>query len=127
MADLPAIRFPITPAEPDWLAGLRGEIAVLGSLSGDWGGSERPSETAIQVAIVLVEATARSDRRPARVAPMADGGIAVRFVQGQRRARFDIYNDGGVVLVSQPSREAAADVRSMDPLDAARSLVEYLK
>ena len=110
-----------------WVAVCRDRIAELGNLPDGWGGSEKPSPEALAVSLSLVEMMAKHGHRPLRIAPIADGGIAIRYVEGGRPCRFDVYNDGGIVVVSRASREATVDYVEMSERDAVAALATFIQ
>ncbi len=90
-------------------------------------GCEKPSAVAVQCATILVEDAERSGYLPTHVTPMADGGIALRFVEGDRTVRFDVYNDGGIALISKGSSEEEPTYSDVEVQAAARAAVRFLR
>ena len=98
----------------------------LQRLPENWGGSEKPSEHACRVALNLVRSMERRSYRLWHIAPIADGGIALSYEDGPRAARFDVYNDGKVVLAM---RKNSSQLQYMEPRkgDAVTEMIRFFK
>ncbi|HET7501634.1 MAG TPA: hypothetical protein VFK02_11540 [Kofleriaceae bacterium] len=112
---------------PDWLAQAKDRLSELARLPDDWGGSEKPSERACSVALSLIRSMERHGHRVLLIAPIADGGIAVRYTEGERPARFDVYNDGGIVVATRAGRGAQAQYAELAEADAIVELLRFLQ
>lgn len=118
---------PIPIDLPSWLTQARARLAELSRLPDDWGGSEKPSELAIGVAWSLVQSMERQGHRVLRIAPIADGGLSVRFAEGARSARFDVYNEGGIVIATRVNRTVPAQHAELPEADAVAELSRFLE
>lgn len=98
----------------------------LGQLPDDWGGSEKPSERALGAAWSLVQSMERYGHRVLRIAPIADGGLSVRYDEGPRSARFDVYNEGGIVVVTRSGREVPTQYAELPEAEAVAELSRFL-
>lgn len=106
---------------------IRVQVAIdrLRDLPNDWGGSEKPSERACDVASELVRLMGLRGHRALDAAPIADGGIAVYYVEeAERHAHFDVYNDGGSVVVT--GRGSAAWYAELADREAVDAMCRYL-
>ena len=117
--------FPIVP--PAWLAEAEKSLADLGRLPDRWGGSEKPSELAIRMAQTLVRSMERHGHRVLDVAPMADGGIAVIYAEDVHSAHFDVYNDGGIVVVTQRRHGEPAQYIERPETEAVAEMSRFLQ
>lgn len=119
----------VSPTEPPtWLAQAESDLAELGRLPDRWGGSERPSGRAIHVAQSLVRSMERHGHRVLDVAPIADGGIAVYYVEEDvRHARFDVDNDGGILVATRSGRGASTQYAELPEVDAVAVLSYFLQ
>ena len=118
----------VSPLElPSWLAQAEKSLADLGRLHDRWGGSEKPSEQAIRVAQSLVRAMERHSHRVLDIAPIADGGIAIYYAEDEQHARFDVYNDGGIVVAMRAGRGASTQYEELTEADAVAVLSSFLQ
>lgn len=119
----------VTPTElPLWLAEAEKSLAELGRLPDRWGGSEKPSEPAIRAAQALVRSMERNGHRVLDVAPMADGGIAVYYLEeAERHARFDVDNDGGILVATRTGDGAPTQYLELPEVDAVAVLSRFLQ
>jgi hypothetical protein len=128
LMDVQSSAQPLSPIElPTWLAQAKDRILELGRLPDDWGGSEKPSESACSVALSLVRSMERHGHRPLLIAPIADGGLAVRYAEGTRPARFDVYNDGGIVVATRAGREVPTQYAELPEADAVAALSDFIQ
>jgi hypothetical protein len=101
---------------------LAARLVELGRLPDDWGGSEKPSSRTLEVAAYLLSRMAIRGHTEARLAPMADGGIAVRYLEGPRSARFDVCNEEGAIVLATrevgAERQVFAEMLAIDAIDA---------
>lgn len=117
---------PIDP--PAWLAEVEKHLAKLGHLPDRWGGSERPSQLAIHVARALVRSMERHGHRVLDIAPIADGGIAVYYLEdSDRHARFDVDNDGGILVATRAGREISTRYAELPEVEAVAALSRFLQ
>jgi hypothetical protein len=67
-------------------------------LERDWDtyGAEPPSERARTSAGWVLQQLEYASLPPTRLMPLADGGIAMSFVEGENRAEIEVYNSGEV-------------------------------
>lgn len=112
---------------PAWLAQAKERLGVLGRLPDGWGGSEKPSELAISVAWSLVQSMERYGHPVSRIAPMADGGLSVRYLEGPRSARFDVYNEGGIVVATRAGLGMPTRYVALPDADAVADLSRFLR
>lgn len=118
----------VSPIEPPtWLAQAEQRLLELGRLPDDWGGSEKPSALALSAAWSIVQSMERLGQRVLRIAPMADGGLSVRYVEGPRSARFDVYNEGGIVVATRVGRGSPAQYVELPEADAVVELSRFLQ
>jgi hypothetical protein len=119
----------VAPTDPPaWLAEAETGLSELGRLPDRWGGSEKPSELAIRVAQALVRSMERHGHRVLDTAPIADGGIAVYYVEeGERHARFDVDNDGGILVATRAGDGTSAQYRELPETDAVAELSRFLQ
>jgi hypothetical protein len=114
--------------EPMWLREPQNRLTELGRLPDNWGGSEKPSERACDVALSLIKRMERHGHRYLRIAPMADGGLSIRYLEGERNARFDIYNDEDeIVVVTREGRDARPVYKELPESDAVDELSLFLQ
>lgn len=109
------------------LAAAEANLADLSRLPDHWGGSEKPSELAIRTAQALVRSMEQRGHRVLDVAPIADGGIAVYYAENTREARFDVYNEGGIVVVTRAGRWAPAQYAELPATEAVAALSDFLQ
>jgi hypothetical protein len=64
---------------------------------------------------------------PARVLPSAEGGIAISFVAGDRRAEIEVYNTGEVVAATYSSRGEPAVWELRDTEDALKTAIASIR
>jgi hypothetical protein len=113
---------------PAWLAQAENGLADLGRLPDNWGGSEKPSEQAIQTAQSLVRSMERHGHRVLDIAPIADGGIAVYYVEeDERHARFDVDNDGGILVATRAGDGTSTQYAELPEVDAVAVLSRFLQ
>jgi hypothetical protein len=113
---------------PAWLAEAEKSLAELGRLPDRWGGSEKPSELAIRVAQALVRSMERHGHQVLDMAPIADGGIAVYYVEeGDQHARFDVDNDGGIVVATRAGHGTSTQYAELPEAEAAVALASFLQ
>jgi hypothetical protein len=62
-----------------------------------------------------------------RIAPMADGGLSVRYMEGARSARFDVYNEGGIVVATRARHDASAQYLELPEAEAIAELSRFLQ
>ncbi|HEU4731676.1 MAG TPA: hypothetical protein VFT22_27460 [Kofleriaceae bacterium] len=133
MLELAPVEFQSNPQRVDpielpiWLAQAKTRLMELGQLRDDWGGSEKPSERACSVALSLVQSMERHGYRVLLIAPIADGGIALRYAEGERPARFDVYNDGGIVVATRAGRGAQTQYAELAEVHAVAELFRFLQ
>jgi hypothetical protein len=109
------------------MSAFRTYICHLECLPKDWGGSEKPTQQSLDTTLVLIEAISHRGILPHRVAPIADGGVCVRYIKQRRQARLDIYNSGGIVLVKQdPDEEEPSHISEVQLHEAAAALADFL-
>ncbi len=74
----------------------RQQLSSTASLERDWDtyGAEPPSDQARQGAASILDALEAAALPPSRISPSAEGGVAVSFVEGDKRALIEIYNTG---------------------------------
>jgi hypothetical protein len=99
----------------------------LGRLPDNWGGSEKPSERARSVALSLVQSMERHGHRVLHIAPIADGGLAISYAEDARPARFDVYNDGGIVVATRAGYGASTQYAELPEAEAAAALASFLQ
>jgi hypothetical protein len=61
---------------------------------------------------------------------MADGGIGIRYLEGDRMARFDVYNDDGddgIVVVTREGHDARPEYKELSEADAVDELSQFLQ
>lgn len=112
---------------PTWLAGAKERLMELGRLPDDWGGSEKPNGRVLEMALAIIKRMERLGHRYLRIAPMADGGIAVRYLEGARSARFDIYNEGEIVVATREGSETRPEYKELPETDAVDELSQFLQ
>lgn len=112
---------------PTCLSQARDRFSELGQLPDNWGGSEKPSDRSLSVAWSIVQSMERHGHHVRHIAPIADGGLAVRYADGTRSARFDVYNDGGIVIVSRVARGSAAQYEELSKIEAVAKLSSFLQ
>lgn len=114
--------------EPTWLREAQGRISELGRLPDGWGGSEQPSARARDTALAIIRMMDRHGYRVLHIAPIADGGLALSYLEGDRSARFDVYNDeGGIVVATRIGYEASTQYAELPEAEAAAALASFLK
>jgi hypothetical protein len=88
-----------------WLQKAREKLL---SLSGALPGCRQsPSKDAIDAADSALRVLFDRGIKPARISPMADGGVSIHFVVGEGgSARVEFANDGELVLVVQADAES---------------------
>jgi hypothetical protein len=116
---------PIEP--PAWLAQAKERLGVLGHLPVNWGCSEKPSELALSVTWSIVQSMERRGHRLLAIAPMADGGIAIIYAEDVQSAHFDVYNEGGIVVVTRAGRGAPAQYVDLPEVEAVAELSRFLE
>jgi len=115
-------------APPAWLAEAEKALAELSQLPDRWGGSEKPSHMAIQVAQALVRSMERQGHRVLGSAPIADGGIALYYVEDrERHARFDIDNDGGILVATRAGSEIPTRYAELPEVEAVAELSRFIQ
>lgn len=112
---------------PAWLAQAKERLGVLGRLPDGWGGSEKPSERTLAVAWSLVQSMERYGHPVSRIAPMADGGLSIRYLEGPRSARFDVYNEGGIVVATRAGLRMPTRYVALPEADAVVDLSRFLR
>jgi hypothetical protein len=115
-------------AEPTWLREAQNRLTELGRLPDGWGGSEKPSDRARNVALAVIGMMERHGHRVLHIAPIADGGIALSYLEGDRSARFDVYNDeGGIVVATCAGYEASTEYAELPEAEAVAALASFLQ
>ena len=112
---------------PAWLAQAETRLLELGRLPDNWGGSEKPGERACSVALSLIQSMERYGHRVLHIAPIADGGLAISYAEGTRPARFDVYNEGGIVVATREEHAAAMQYAELPAVDAVAALSGFLQ
>lgn len=110
-----------------WLAQVKDRLSELGRLPDNWGGSEKPSEHACSVALSLIQSMERHGHRVLHIAPIADGGLAISYAEDARSARFDVYNEGGIVVATREDHGAAVQYAELPEVDAVAALSGFLQ
>ncbi|MGL4243222.1 MAG: hypothetical protein ACRCTI_19080 [Beijerinckiaceae bacterium] len=98
----------------------------LQRLPENWGGSEKPSEHACRVALNLVRSMEKRSYRLPHIAPIADGGVALSYEDGSRAARFDVCNEGEVV-VAMRENDRQFKYMELPEADAVTELIRFLE
>jgi hypothetical protein len=111
---------------PPWLAQVKDRLLELGRLPDNWGGSEKPSEHACSVALSLIQSMERHGHRVLHIAPIADGGLAISYAEDARPARFDVYNEGGIVVATREDH-GAVQYAELPEVDAVAALSGFLQ
>lgn len=91
--------------------------------------AQAPNQVAVQLgwtALTLLEAAAFP---PSRVMPSVEGGIAISFARGIRRAEFEVYNTGDIAVATYLSSDGDEPcVWELEPCDAAiRDAIEKIR
>lgn len=63
-------------------------------------GTEAPNDVARHLAGTILDALEADGLPPTRLLPSSEGGIAISFVEGDRRAEIEIYNSGEVAAAT---------------------------
>ncbi len=115
--------------EPTWLVEAQSRLAALGQLPDGWGGSEKPSDRARDLALEIIRMMQRHGHRVLHIAPIADGGLALSYLEGDRSARFDIHNDdeGGIVVATRAGYEASTQYAELSEAEAVAVLASFLQ
>ena len=110
---------------PTCLHEAQDRLDELAHLSDDWAGREKPNSRALEMALSLIKRMDRHGYKYLRIAPMADGG----YLEGERLARFDVYNDddGGIVVVTRDGRDARPEYKELSEADAVDEMSQFLQ
>lgn len=95
---VPLERGPSTRWDREW--------DYLSSLKPDWDtyGADAPSERAIETAKSFLDELGENNPDPSRIAPSAEGGVAVTFASGTRTYMIEFFNDGDISTVWSDGR-----------------------
>lgn len=105
---------------------LLSRIASLADEPDTWGTYGKwPTQTAADCAARLAKQALASGHYP-RFAPMARGGIELRYSSDPKTARLEVYNDGDVVLVTREASDAATEFDDVEADKAVAALVAFL-
>lgn len=87
-------------SKPFWLLRALTKVKRLANLPDDWTSYEckNPSEIAVNLANEAIAEAWSLRIKPKNIAPMASGGIGIRFQEETKRAHTSIYNNGDMVL-----------------------------
>lgn len=112
-----------------WLSAAVERISDFASLPEDWSGygCDRPSATAISISRNIVSALVERDHRPGNAVPMADGGIMMNVAAGERVVRLDIYNDGGIAIVTSAAPGEPLQYDDIEEALVADAVVDFLR
>lgn len=105
------------------LTDIAKRIRWLGTSEGAFACHEIPSILCVGMALALVECTPYP---VVHAAPLTRGGIAIRYRAGPRRARYDISQQGGIVVSLIESRDAIPLIREFDLQGSVRTVTDYL-
>ena len=115
-------------AEPTWLREAQNRLTELGRLPDGWGGSEKPSDRARDLALAIIGMMERHGHRVLHIAPIADGGLALSYLEGDRSARFDVHNDeGGIVVATRAGYDASTQYAELPEAEAVAVLASFLQ
>ena len=84
---------------------LHQKLDLAGSLPENWNtyGSEPPNEVATSLALAVLQSLEKVSLPPSALTPSSEGGIAIAFVNGAKRALLETYNTGEVVAATYSS------------------------
>jgi hypothetical protein len=91
-------------------------FSEFGRLRDGWNGyaAPAPSEKAILMARIFVDALLREDYAPHRLKPSVVGGIAVTHRKNGRQSYVEFYNDGRILALSSDD-ESEPVIRRVEP------------
>jgi hypothetical protein len=77
------------------------ELESMAALRNDWDsyGANPPSADAVQASKSILSKLYEALIRPTTIVPSAEGGVSIYFVNGDRSAYVENYNDGSQALV----------------------------
>ena len=83
-------------------AAARLKLAHTASLVEGWNtyGSEPPNGLARHVTATILDSLENASLPPSRLTPSSEGGIAISFVHGAKRAMLEVYNNGEVAAAT---------------------------
>lgn len=83
----------------NWLNNFQRKIIEIRKLSDNWNGygSKAPNATALRASQDIFDSLHKMDFAPTKVAPSAEDGVSIIFVNGDKRAMIECYNDGDIV------------------------------
>jgi hypothetical protein len=83
------------------LENLIDETKGLSRLAKNWDsyGAMPPADPAIMAALKFLFTCVKADLLPVRILPSAEGGIALRFVAGDKRALVEFLNSGSIEVM----------------------------
>ncbi|MGO9689909.1 MAG: hypothetical protein ACLP2X_15380 [Syntrophobacteraceae bacterium] len=81
-----------------WLQTFNTKLSSMRTLADNWNGygSAAPNRDAFRNAEDLMMVLHQKGLEPIRIAPSAEEGIAFTFMNGQKRALIECYNNGGI-------------------------------
>jgi hypothetical protein len=83
-------------------ATFRKKLDSTASLADSWNtyGSEPPNEIARKLASTIVQWLEKESLTPSSLLPSREGGIAISFVRGIKRAMLETYNTGEIIAAT---------------------------
>jgi hypothetical protein len=117
---------PLIPERPSSMDKLFEDIIDFQTLPIDWNGhgSEAPNEIAVTLARNVLAELNSVGLAPERIAPSAEGGVAVCFRRGNRFASIECLNSGDTIgLIS----DGAGNPRAWDVGSDSRSITDAVK
>lgn len=95
----------ITPR--NWFAEFDEKLRQMGRLARDWDsyGAEPPANCAIASARLACEVLHEIGFEPARIAPSAEGGVGICFLNGDKYADIECFNTGEILAVISDRRD----------------------
>jgi hypothetical protein len=87
-------------------ADARQRLSAAGHLAHGWDGygSESPNAAARTLASNILGLLEIESLAPTQLTPTVEGGIAISFVEGERRAVIEIYNTGEIAVATYSDR-----------------------
>ena len=112
-----------------WLDDEIRNLKGLTALELDWNtyGAPAPNKIAVENATNALRLFSKVDVRPDRVAPSAEGGIAISFFEGERYSDIECFNSGEIAaIVSDATNREVWEVAESELQTSLERIVEYV-